>query len=1035
MTTLKAIKMIARRLAVFVAGSLALGAMAFASPVWASEAFNVEAFENSIVNEQGQPVTQAGAHPYAMTTKIVFNRHEVEKFGEIRFAPEGDPKNIEVNLPVGLVVDPTATGARCTEAQLEHEGDCPSASAVGVVEVDSYRLGTELVSPLFNMMPRPGVPAELGLNIAGSGYVVHLQGKVRTGGDYGLSADVSNITQQVGIWGTKLTLWGNPSAMSHDNERGRCAHANKKEKEREESEYKEAIKEGKTVNEEEYRFNCPVQSGGRPLLTLPGACTGVPLQATMSADSWQEPERLVQPPPAESAAVTGCERLDFSPSISVMTEPEGVAADSPTGLSVNLKVPQEQGVLGLAESNLKEAVVGLPAGMAVSPSAANGLGACTPEEIGLNSASASSCPDSSKLGSVEIETPLLEDPLKGAVFVAQQGNLLGNGSNPFGSLLALYIVAEADGALVKLPGEVSLDPVTGQLTARFGEDPLTTLSTGERQFLPQLPFSDLKMSFFAGPKAPLITPPGCGTYTTTSRLTPWSGGAPAEPSSSFTISQGCATGGFAPSFTAGTSNNQAGGFSPFSVTFSRQDGEQRLGGAQIVAPPGLLGILKGVAQCPEPQASQGECGPESEIGETTVAAGPGEDPYWVKGGRVYLTGPYEGAPFGLSIVVPAVAGPFNLGIEGKPVVVRAQISVNPHTAQITVTSDPLPTILQGVPLDIRRVNVTVNRSGFMFNPTSCLPSSVTGTLGSTSGASAPVSSPFEAASCAALPFKPSFTVSTQAKTSKAKGAGLTIKVAQKPGEANIHNVDLTLPKVLPSRLTTLQKACTEAQFNANPAGCPEGSFIGTATAHTPVLNVPLTGPAILVSHGGAEFPDVEFLLQGEGVEILLDGKTDIKGGITYSKFETVPDAPISSFETSLPEGPHSVLTTEKPGSTNLCAHDLTMPTAFTGQNGAEIHQSTAIAVEGCSTTLSFTSSIKKESLTLSVYAPAAGKLRASGKGLTTVSKTAKGHEDVTITLKQKKAGKFKTAVKIVFSPSTGKVRKKQSKSAKVTFKK
>jgi hypothetical protein len=303
------------------------------------------------------------------------------------------------------------------------------------------------------------------------------------------------------------------------------------------------------------------------------------------------------------------------------------------------------------------------------------------------------------------------------------------------------------------------------------------------------------------------------------------------------------------------------------------------------------------------------------------------------------------------------------------------------------------------------------------------------------GQGAGLTDPFQVGGCASLPFKPSFMVSTQAKTSKADGAGLIVKVAQKPGEANIHNVDLTLPKVLPSRLTTLQKACTEAQFNANPAGCPEGSFIGTAIAHTPVLNVPLTGPAILVSRGGAAFPDVEFLLQGEGVEILLDGKTDIKGGITYSKFETVPDAPISSFETILPEGPHSVLTTEQPGSTNLCARKLAMPTAFTAQNGTEIHQDTPIAVEGCSTTLSFTSAIKKQALTLTVYAPAAGKLTASGKGLTTVSKTAKGEGDVTITLKQKKAGRFKTSVKVVFSPSTGKARKKQSKSAKVTFKK
>src|SRR4029077_2162586 len=341
----------------------------------------------------------------------------------------------------------------------------------------------------------------------------------------------------------------------------------------------------------------------------------------------------------------------------------------------------------------------------------------------------------------------------------------------------------------------------------------------------------------------------------------------------------------------GVTNNQAGAFSSFVVTFSRHDGEQRFEHTQITMPPGLLGMLKTVAQCPEPEASTRSltaCGPQSLLGETAVAAGPGEEPYWVKGGKVYLTGPYENAPFGLKIVVPAVAGPFNLGEtngvpDGTPEVVRARINVNPTTGQVTVTSDPLPTKLQGIPLDIHTVDVIVNRPGFIFNPTNCAALATTGMLGSTTGTNIPVSSGFGATNCASLPFKPSFTASTQAHTSKANGASLTVNVAQKPGEANIHKVDLQLPLILPARLTTLQKACTDAQFNTNPAGCPEASDIGNAIATTPVLKTPLTGPAYLVSHGGAAFPDVEFVLKGEGVEIVLDGNTDIKKGITYSK--------------------------------------------------------------------------------------------------------------------------------------------------------
>jgi hypothetical protein len=901
--------------------ALVMGMMGVsAASARASETFGIETFENSIVNQEGLPTAQAGSHPYAMTTTIVFNHHYDEKLfieegGGTAQIPDGDPKSLEVNLPAGVIVNPAATEVRCTEVKLEATGECPNASAVGVVTIHQ---GTVLGAPpgtlraaVYNMVPATGVPGEFAFNVTGLGVIVHIVGKVRTGADYGLSADVSEITQKLPIYATKLTLWGDPSDESHDAERGLCDIAG-------------------------HVGSCPVSRTGRPFLTLPSSCTGT-LTASMQADSWQEPDNwtpLRQSSPAMHA-IEGCGLLGFGPSISVQPQPSMVAADSPSGLSVDLQVPQEESLTGLASANLKDAVVTLPAGMAISPSAANGLGACTPEEIGLSDAEKPSCPDASKVAEAEILTPLLEAPLKGSVYLAQQGNAgPAQGSNPFSSLLAIYLIAEGSGALVKLAGHVEADPSTGQLTTTFENNP-------------QLPFSELKLNFFTGSRAPLVTPSACGTYTTTTQLTPWSApfsGPPATPGDSFMLASGCG-GGFAPSFTAGMEGSQAGAFSPFTVTFSRQDGEQRLAGVQVTTPPGLLGVLKSVVQCPEPQASEGACSPESLIGETTVAAGPGEDPFWVRGGRVYLTGPYRGAPFGLSIVVPAIAGPFNLGTE----IVRAAITVDPHTAQVTVTSDPLPTILQGIPFDLRTVNVSVNRPGFMFSPTNCSAFTVAGTIASTGGASAAVSSPFHVTNCAALVFKPKFTVSTQAKTSKADGASLTVKVASSSGQANIAKVDLQLPKALPSRLTTLHKACTEAQFNANPAGCPAASVIGTAKAITPVLNVPIAGPAFLVSHGGAAFPDVEFILQGQGVTIELDGKTQIKNGITFSKFETVPDAPISSFETVLPEGPHSVLAANVPAKAkgSLCSTSLVMPTTITAQNGAVISQSTKIAVTGC----------------------------------------------------------------------------------------
>jgi uncharacterized repeat protein (TIGR01451 family) len=883
--------------------------------------FGFQRFDGGFLGGEGSPVSQAGAHPYQAVFAFSLNTIPyLERYR--RLDPAGNPKQLTVNLPAGLVVNPSATATRCTETQLESDAGgfseqftdgCPVSSAIGTIltTVGIFGHAGPVLSPLYNMVPPPGVPAELGFDAANIGLYVHLFGGVRTGGDYSLSATANDILQYGSIVGVTATLWGNPSDPRHDTVRGPCL----------------------TRLQEGVRF-CPTAPVATPFLTMPSACSG-PLTSTVGGYSWQEPANFAQDSFATHdlagapVGVTGCEKLGFTPSLSVA--PETQTAGSPTGLNVDLRLPQRETLEPesqelLAEANLKKAVVKLPAGVTISPSAADGLGACTPEEIGLTSKEKPSCPDSSKVGSAEVITPLLGHPFEGSLYVAQQGN------NPFGSLVALYLVVEADGAIVKLPGEVTLDPVTGQVTTVFDKSP-------------QLPFSELKLHIFGGPRAALVTPSGCGSYTTTGQLTPYSSETAVESDSTFQITGGCGAQGFAPSFTAGTSDNQAGGFSPFSVTISRNDGEQALGGVTVTTPPGLLGVIKGVERCPEPQASQGACGSNSLIGHTTATAGVGPDPVSV-GGQVFLTTGYKGAPFGLSIVVPAVAGPFNLG----NVVVRASVSVDRSTGQITIVSDPLPTILQGVPLDIRTVNVTVDRQGFMFNPTSCDPLAVTGTLTSAQGANAGVSSRFQAANCAGLGFHPSFTASTQAATSKKNGASLDVKVGYPTGsQANIRSTAVVLPKQLPARLTTIQQACPEAVFNANPASCPAGSNIGTATATTPVLAGALSGPAYLVSHGGAAFPDVTLVLQGEGVTLVLVGSVDIKHGITSSDFASIPDAPISSFELNLPEGPHSGLTAVLPAKAkgSLCGTSLSMPTTITAQDGAQITQNTKIAVTGC----------------------------------------------------------------------------------------
>ena len=953
------------------------------SPVWASppenfgpEAFGLFSFQSDLFKDEGETEssTQAGSHPYALTVNMEFNHELVSEEEHVygnnvhsgEFMQEvhiyGDPRDVVANLPRGLVVDPAATPIRCSEAELLGSlagHTCPLASAVGVLtpRVDSNHgfTTTGLATPVYNMVPPPGAPAELGVNIAGLGLVLHIVGKVRTGSDYGPTGEVSGIGQGHLVFGSTLTLWGDPSAPSHDRWRGGCAENNTHR----------AI-------EEKGIPSCPVESFSVPFLTMPTSCPATSLESTASADSWQEPGLFAPAPAFLSPGVTECSALDFKPTIEV--QPETSASDSPTGLNVDLHIPQSEDLGTLAEANLKDVVVTLPQGMVINPSRADGLQGCSSAQVDLHGQGPAHCPDASKVGSVQVTTPLLERPLLGAVYIAKQDE------NPFSSLLAIYVVVEGQGVIVKLAGHVELDTVTGRLRTTFTENP-------------QQPFEDFKLHFYGGPRAPLTTPPTCGTATSDALLTPWSETTPVhltgKPGNSFTVASGpngtaCANTIAEepnhPGFVAGTINSSAGSYSPFVLKLERENGSQIVKGLDIAMPPGLIGKLAGIALCPQAQIEAAErnpgtveqsspsCPASSEVGTVSVGAGSGA-PFYAQG-HAYLAGPYRGAPFSLAIVTPAVAGPFDLGT----VVVRSALYIDPNTAQVTVKSDPLPTILQGIPLDIRSIAVSIDRPQFTLNPTSCAPMAI-GATAIAQSSQAALSSVFQATNCASLPFKPSFSASTAGRTSKASGASLVVKVVQSPGEANIHKVNLTLPLVLPARLTTLQKACTEAQFAANPAGCPDGSNIGTATARTPLLSSPLTGPAYLVSHGGAAFPDVEFVLQGEGVEVVLDGGTDIKKGITYSKFETVPDAPISSFETVLPQGPHSALA----ANANLCATTktvtvkkrvavrrhghtvhilrsikkqvaaapLTMPTTITAQNGAMVTQKTKITVTGC----------------------------------------------------------------------------------------
>ena len=487
------------------------------------------------------------------------------------------------------------------------------------------------------------------------------------------------------------------------------------------------------------------------------------------------------------------------------------------------------------------------------------------------------------------------------------------------------------------------------------------------------------LHFNGGSLAPIANPLTCGTASTTSLLTPYSGFGTATPGDAFTVDND-GKGGACPAtlpfaLAQGTSNQTptAGGHTSFTFALSRNDGNQYLSQVKTTLPAGLVGAIPAVTPCTEAQAVANACPAASQIGAAAAISGSGPTPFTFGNGQVFLTGPYHGAPYGLSIVVPAVAGPFNLG----PVTTRATLTIDPYTDRVTTTS-VLPTVVKGIPIRLRAVNVAINKQGFLFNPTNCGVLSTDTTLTSTFGATQSLSSPFQVSNCSALKFKPGFRAKTSARTSKANGASLETTVNEVAGQANIKSVLVQLPKALPSRLTTLQKACTEAQFNADPFKCPSGSFVGGARANTPLLPNKLTGPAILVSHGGAAFPDLDLVLEANGVRTILVGNTDIKKSITTTNFATTPDVPVSSITVNLPIGSHSALA----ANTNLCANPLIMPTTITGQNGVVVKQNTKITVGECGVRI-VGHKVVGNTAYLTVQTFGAGRISGKGGGIAT----------------------------------------------------
>jgi hypothetical protein len=852
-----------------LACAVALAALLLTPAQAAFSDYALESVEDSLTTPQG------GAHPNFIT------RFELTK--ETSGEPFAQTRDLNVAIPPGLVGNPQGF-PKCTTLQLgifPEASHCPQDSQVGVTEVTLYPTGT-FTEPIYIMAPSGGdIVARLGLFAGPFPALINVRVRPK---DYGLTASVEGPAS-AGLVGATTTLWGIPADSSHDALR---------------------------ITPLEAQHGEGPPGGGRksglppaPFMSNPTSC-GTPRQITFSADSYQLPGQfstLSAPLPE----ISGCGKLGFEPKLAVT--PTASEAAAPTGLDAELTIPQDETPKGLAASQLRDAIVTLPQGMTIAPGAADGLQACSAQQVGFEEAIPSNCPDAAKIGSAELNVPALERVLQGAVYQR---------SPEAGHLFRIWLTTDELGVHVKIAGEIRLDPTTGQVTSLFLDNP-------------QVPFEALKLHFFGGPRAPLATPTACGIYQTHFSFSPWSGNPAVVGDTPMQIDQGCNTGGFSPKLSGGTANPSAGFFSSFVTNLTRESGEQNISGLDVTLPPGVLAKLAGISLCEGVAATGGDCPTASHVGATAVATGPGPAPLWIpQPGKVptavYLSGPYKGAPYSLVVKTPAQAGPFDLGT----VVVRAAIHIDPETAQVTVKSDPLPQILEGVPISYRTIHIDVNRPNFTLNPTNCDPLSTSAVVSSGKGTLARPSDGFQATNCARLGFKPKLGMRLHGKTNRGAHPRFQAVLETRKGDANIAKAQVALSHSEFLDQSHIRTVCTRVQFAAGQ--CPTGSIYGHAKAISPLLDRPLEGPVYLRSSSHL-LPDLLVALRGQ-VDVNLVGRIDsIHGGIRTT-FEAVPDAPVTKFAITMQGGKKGLLV----NSRNLCEAPLHSVVELVAQNGKTADQ-------------------------------------------------------------------------------------------------
>jgi hypothetical protein len=857
-----------------------------------------------------------------------------------QFVPNESIKNLRVDVAPGVVTNPQAA-PRCAvsdftgtevEAGIFTEPKCPESSIIGKQEVETVLevatgifADVPLSGNVYNLEQASGEGSTYGvaLEVPGKGVYVHsiIKGSVEFASDYHDYFVINNISP--GLLESRLVFYGNENPKTH-------------------------------------------QKWG--LVRNSTSCTAVPSETTTTVRAESSSGAFAERAYPSPVGTVGCESLKFEPAFSLLGET--TTSDAPDGITAKLTAEHPES--GVDTADLKSITVKMPEGMTMNPSAGAGLSGCTPEQAEVSKSSTAfeiaplkpiGCPGSSRIGTVNLEVPTLpEGSLRGAIYLGKPA-----GKSIEGPPYTIYLAPETPryGIRVLLEGTVTPNSSTGQLSVTFNKNP-------------QAPFNDVVLHFNGGVYAPIANPLACNTQKSNVQLASFAGPSLMEEPSFTTES--CAGNQFAPTQSTSVVPTAGGSDTGFVFTLTRPEGQQYVEKLTTVLPPGLVGKIPTVTQCTEAQASATQasgqgCPLSSQIGAVTATAGSGE-PYPFNG-AVYLTGPYQGAPYGLAFKVPVVAGPFNLGEE----ITRAKINVEPYSSRVIVTST-LPTIRDGIPTRLRSLTVSVNRPNYIINPTNCQLEAVESSVVSTLGTTANLASPFQVEGCGGLAFKPSFSAKTTGKTSKANGASLETTINQPGGQANIKSVLVTLPKQLPSRLTTLQKACPEATFAANPFACPAGSFVGTARANTPVLPTKMVGPAIFVSHGGEAFPDLDLVLQADGITVIVVGNTKITKGITTTNFATAPDVPVTSITVDLPTASNSALA----ANGNLCVPTLVMPTVITGQNGGQVKQNTKIAITGCGVQVVGHKLVGRTAfLTIKTFAK--GRISASGSGVGNTSRT------------------------------------------------